>query len=105
VRGKIGSFVDQPFNARQITDPIEHDLFKIVADREKPSWKRLALLVFTVRASRTAAFGRDNCKTLAEMEAFAQNLGHESATTTFGSYARVSQDEQRRLVRSIGKAV
>jgi integrase len=48
------------------------------------------------------AFGRENCKSLAEMQAFAQNLGHESATTTFGSYAKVSPTEQARLVRAVG---
>ncbi|HEY2529179.1 MAG TPA: site-specific integrase [Xanthobacteraceae bacterium] len=52
-----------------------------------------------------AAFGREHCEGLAEMQAWAQNLGHESLTTTFGSYAKVSSDEQRRLVRSIGKAM
>ena len=52
-----------------------------------------------------AAFGREHCEGLAEMQAWAQNLGHESLTTTFGSYAKVSSDEQRRLVRRIGKAM
>jgi len=51
-----------------------------------------------------AAFGRESCKGLAEMQAWAQNLGHESLATTFGSYAKVSPDEQQRLVRNIGRA-
>jgi integrase len=48
-----------------------------------------------------AVFGREHCEGLAEMQAWAQNLGHESLTTTFGSYAKVSSDEQRRLVRRV----
>jgi hypothetical protein len=31
------------------------------------------------------------------------NLGHESATTTFGSYGKVSSAEQGELVRNAGK--
>jgi integrase len=49
------------------------------------------------------AYGRENCKALADMQAWAQNLGHESATTTFGSYAKLSPGEQARLVRSVGR--
>jgi len=37
------------------------------------------------------------------MQAWAQNLGHESLTTTFSSYGKVSADEQRELVRNAGK--
>ena len=43
-----------------------------------------------------AALGRDRCKTLAEMQAWAQNLGHESLATTFGSYGKVASHEQGR---------
>jgi integrase len=50
-----------------------------------------------------ATYGRENCKTLADMQAWAQNLGHESATTTFGSYAKLSPKEQAKLVRSVGE--
>jgi len=50
-----------------------------------------------------AAFGREKCQGLAQMQAWAQNLGHESLATTFGSYAKVSPDEQQRLVRRVGK--
>lgn len=48
-----------------------------------------------------AAFGRENCRSLAEMQAWAQNLGHESMTTTFGSYGKVSADQQAKLVRAV----
>jgi hypothetical protein len=44
-----------------------------------------------------AAFGRDVCTSLAEMQAWAQNLGHESLTTTFGSYGKVAPAEQGAL--------
>jgi integrase len=50
-----------------------------------------------------AALGREKCKTLAEMQAWAQNLGHESLTTTFGSYGKVAPHQQRELVRNVGK--
>jgi hypothetical protein len=53
--------------------------------------------------STLAALGRDKCKTLAEMQAWAQNLGHESLTTTFGSYGKLTPDQQRDLVRNVGK--
>ena len=36
------------------------------------------------------------------MQAWAQNLGHESLTTTFGSYGKVSPNEQGKLVRNAG---
>jgi integrase len=51
-----------------------------------------------------AAYGREHCKSLAAMQAWAQNLGHESMTTTFGSYGKVTPDEQARLVRGVGAA-
>jgi integrase len=51
-----------------------------------------------------AALGRDKCSTLAEMQAWAQNLGHESLTTTFGSYGKVSPADQGALVRNAGKS-
>ena len=47
------------------------------------------------------AYGRENCVGWAAMQAWAQNLGHDSLTTTFGSYGKVSQEEQGRLVRSV----
>ena len=49
-----------------------------------------------------AAFGRDNCKDMASMQAWSQNLGHESMTTTFGSYGKVSAQQQEKLVRGVG---
>jgi hypothetical protein len=50
-----------------------------------------------------AALGRNKCKTLAEMQAWAENLGHLSLTTTFGSYGKLMPHEQRGLVRNVGK--
>ena len=49
------------------------------------------------------AYGREHCEGLAAMQAWAQNLGHESLTTTFGSYGKVSADQQARLVRAVGR--
>ena len=50
------------------------------------------------------AIGRDTCKTWAEMQAWAQNLGHESLTTTFGSYGKVADHEIGDLVRNAGRS-
>ena len=41
------------------------------------------------------ALGREVCTTWAEMQAWAQNLGHESLTTTFGSYGKVGAHEHK----------
>jgi integrase len=50
------------------------------------------------------AIGRKVCgRDLERMQAWAQNLGHESLTTTFGSYGKVGADEQGELVRGTGK--
>lgn len=49
------------------------------------------------------AFGNQVCKTWAERQAWAQNLGHESLTTTFGSYGKVAPHDQAKLVRNAGK--
>jgi integrase/recombinase XerD len=47
------------------------------------------------------AYGRENCVSFAAMQAWAQNLGHDSLTTTFGSYGKVLPSEQGKLVRSV----
>ena len=47
------------------------------------------------------AYGRENCVGFAAMQAWAQNLGHDSLTTTFGSYGKVTPSEQSRLVRGV----
>lgn len=49
------------------------------------------------------AHGRETCATLGEMQAWAQNLGHESLTTTFGSYGKIEPHEQAELIRDAGK--
>jgi site-specific recombinase XerD len=49
------------------------------------------------------ALGRDVCKTWAEMQAWAQNLGHESLTTTFGCYGKIADHQQGELIRNAGK--
>lgn len=38
-----------------------------------------------------------------EMQAWAQNMGHESLTTTFGNYGRIASRDQGILVRNAGK--
>ncbi|HKH28551.1 MAG TPA: hypothetical protein VKA61_09475 [Sphingomicrobium sp.] len=50
------------------------------------------------------AFGRKFCGNDCErMQAWAQNSGHESLTTAFGSYGKVGAQEQEELVRCVGK--
>ena len=46
------------------------------------------------------AFGSERNLSWQEMQAWAQNLGHESLTTTFGSYGQVSRAQQGELVRN-----
>ena len=46
-------------------------------------------------------YGRENCAGFAAMQAWAQNLGHDSLTTTFGSYGKVAPSEQGKLVRGV----
>ena len=52
-----------------------------------------------------AAYGREHCDGLAAMQAWAQNLGHESLTTTFGSYGKLSPDQQAKLVRAVRRTI
>jgi hypothetical protein len=46
---------------------------------------------------------KDRFKTWAAMQTWAQNPGHESPTTTFGSYGKVATHDQGELVRNAGK--
>jgi hypothetical protein len=39
------------------------------------------------------------------MQTWAQNPGHESPTTTFGSYGKVATHDQGELVRNAGKQI
>ena len=48
------------------------------------------------------AFASEKDLTLHEMQAWAQNLGHTSFTTTFGSYGQVPPHQQGDLVRNAG---
>jgi integrase len=50
-----------------------------------------------------ATLGQELCESWEEMQAWAQNLGHESLTTTFGSYGKVPMSKQGELVRNAGK--
>jgi integrase len=50
------------------------------------------------------AFGSQKNLTWQEMQAWAQNLGHKSLTTTFGSYGQVAPHQQGDLVRNAGRA-
>jgi len=49
------------------------------------------------------AFASERDLTWQEMQAWAQNLGHKSLTTTFGSYGQVASHQQGDLVRNAGK--
>jgi integrase len=48
------------------------------------------------------AYASEKDLTLHEMQAWAQNLGHTSLTTTFGSYGQVPLHQQGELVRNAG---
>jgi hypothetical protein len=50
------------------------------------------------------AIGSQRNLTWQEMQAWAQNLGHESLTTTFGSYGQVAPQLQGDLVRNASAA-
>ena len=39
-----------------------------------------------------------NCKSVAELVATSQNLGHTDVLTTLRSYGQINRDDQRRLV-------
>jgi hypothetical protein len=47
--------------------------------------------------------GKDRCKTWAATQAWAQNPGHESPTTTFGSCGKFATHDQDDPVRNAGK--
>jgi integrase len=49
------------------------------------------------------AFSSEKDLTWQEMQAVAQNLGHKSLTTTFGSYGQIPAHQQGDLVRNMGK--
>jgi hypothetical protein len=62
---------------------------------------------FLIRSSSSGAIIAVGCErnlTWQEMQAWAQNLGHTSLTTTFGSYGQVAPHQQGKLVRNAGTA-
>jgi hypothetical protein len=72
----------------------------------REAFERPGLPYFNPHSFRSTivAFGREFCgNNCARMQAWAQNLGHESLTTTFGSYGKVGAYEQGELVRNAGK--
>lgn len=51
-----------------------------------------------------AAIGKKQCKTPAEIQAWAQNLGHEDASTMMTSYAKVDPEVQKEIIRRMGQS-
>jgi hypothetical protein len=49
------------------------------------------------------SLGKERCSSWEEMQAWAQNLGHDSLTTTFGSYGKVDPHTQGRLMQRLGR--
>jgi integrase len=49
-----------------------------------------------------AQLGQKTCRTVEEMKAWSQNLGHEELMTTFSSYGTLSRGQQAEIIRSIG---
>jgi site-specific recombinase XerD len=71
----------------------------------RDAFKRAGLPYFNPHSLRNTivAFGSERGLTWQEMQAWAQNLGHDSLTTTFGSYGQVASHQQGELVRNAGK--
>jgi integrase len=71
----------------------------------RDAFKRAGLPYFNPHSFRSTivAFGSERDLTWQEMQAWAQNLGHKSLTTTFGSYGQVAPHQQGDLVRNAGK--
>jgi integrase len=71
----------------------------------RQAFKRAGMPYFNPHSLRNTivAFGSEKDLTWQEMQAWAQNLGHKSLTTTFGSYGQVAPHQQGDLVRNVGK--
>jgi integrase len=72
----------------------------------RDAFKRAGVPYFNPHSFRNTivALGSERNLTWQEMQAWAQNLGHTSLTTTFGSYGQVTSHQQGDLVRNAGKA-
>ena len=72
----------------------------------RDAFKRAGVPYFNPHSFRNTivAFGSERNLTWQEMQAWAQNLGQTSLTTTFGSYGQVAAHQQGDLVRNAGKA-
>jgi hypothetical protein len=42
-----------------------------------------------------------SCRTMEEMKAWSQNLGHEDLTTTFASYGTLSRGQQSQIMSKL----
>jgi integrase len=72
----------------------------------RDAFRRAGVPYFNPHSFRNTiiAVGCDRNLTWQEMQAWAQNLGHTSLTTTFGSYGQVAPHQQGQLVRNAGSA-
>jgi integrase len=70
----------------------------------RDAFKRAGVPYFNPHSFRNTivALGCERNLTWQEMQAWAQNLGHTSLTTTFGSYGQVAPHQQGELVRNAG---
>jgi integrase len=71
----------------------------------REAFKRAGVPYFNPHSFRNTivAFASENDLTWQQMQAWAQNLGHKSLTTTFGSYGQIAPNQQGELVRNAGK--
>ncbi len=71
----------------------------------REAFERAGLAYFNPHLFRNTivAVGCERNLTWQQMQAWAQNLGHDSLTTTFGSYGQVAAHEQGELVRGAAK--
>lgn len=69
----------------------------------KEAFARAGLPYFNPHSFRKtlAQLGQKNCRTIEEMKAWSQNLGHEEIMTTFSSYGTLSRGQQEEIIRSM----
>ena len=72
----------------------------------REAFARAGLPYFNPHAFRKtlARFGQKTCRTIEDMKAWSQNLGHEEVMTTFASYGTLSRDQQQKTMAALSGA-
>ena len=50
-----------------------------------------------------AQMGQKSCRTIEQMKAWSQNLGHEELMTTFASYGNLGRSQQADIMATLAK--